>query len=77
MMCKFCQNWKISQVRPEQINNYYLTPQSIVSTCEQRTISSIAFTYSEPVIFYEYMYDTAKLAKSRGINERNDFERIY
>lgn len=57
--CKFCQNWEISQVRPEMTQNLNLPPQEIVSLCKERQVPTIAYTYSEPIIFYEYMYDTA------------------
>jgi len=57
--CLFCQNWQISQFRPEQVKNYHLTPGQIANAAVQEACRSIAYTYSEPVIFYEYMYDTA------------------
>ena len=68
MECKFCQNWEISQFRPEQIRDFNLQPETLVREASTRKIESIAFTYSEPVIFYEYMHDTAKFAKERGVD---------
>ncbi|UCG61099.1 MAG: AmmeMemoRadiSam system radical SAM enzyme [Candidatus Zixiibacteriota bacterium] len=65
--CKFCQNWEISQVRPEQLNNLELPPRALVDICRQRNVPTIAYTYSEPVIFYEYMYDTAELGHKHDI----------
>lgn len=65
--CKFCQNWQISQFRPEQVKNFDLTPKGIVRLAKQYQTPTIAYTYSEPVVFYTYMYDTAKLAKEEGI----------
>jgi len=65
--CKFCQNWDISQSRPEQTNNYELSPDDAVQVCRSRNIPNIAYTYSEPVIFYEYMYDIARLGKPQGL----------
>jgi len=65
--CKFCQNWKIAQYRPEQIESIYLPPHEVVSLSKERGCPTIAYTYSEPVVFYEYMYDTSKLAKREGI----------
>jgi len=65
--CKFCQNWQISQFRPEQVENYNLSPQEIVRQAKEYRTPTIAYTYSEPVVFYTYMYDTAKLAKKEGI----------
>jgi len=65
--CKFCQNWDISQARPEQTDNYDLSPQAAVDLCRSRQVPTIAYTYSEPVIFYEYMYDMAELGQKHGI----------
>jgi len=65
--CKFCQNWSISQVRPEDIDAFYIPPEGIVKLAQKTNTKIIAFTYSEPVIFYEYMIETAKLAKQLGI----------
>lgn len=65
--CKFCQNWEISQSRPEQTSNLSLSPQAIVDACRNRSVPTVAYTYSEPVIFYEYMYDTAELGHRHGI----------
>jgi len=65
--CKFCQNWDISQSRPEQTDNIDLPPKSIVDICLGKNVPTIAYTYSEPVIFFEYMYDTAELARKQAI----------
>ncbi len=65
--CKFCQNWDISQSRPEQTNNLVLPPKDIVNIARQRKAPTIAYTYSEPVIFYEYMYDIAKLGQEKSV----------
>jgi pyruvate formate lyase activating enzyme len=65
--CKFCQNWDISQSRPEQTDNIDLPPKAVVDICSSRKIPTIAYTYSEPIIFYEYMYDTAVLGHEKSI----------
>ncbi|MBD3415420.1 MAG: AmmeMemoRadiSam system radical SAM enzyme [Candidatus Aminicenantes bacterium] len=65
--CKFCQNWEISQVRPEQITHIDLPPESVVRSAQKNNCPSIAYTYSEPVVFYEYMYDTCVKARNKGI----------
>ncbi len=65
--CKFCQNWEISQSRPEQTDNLDLPPGTLVDICRQRGIPTLAYTYSEPIIFYEYMYDIAKLGHEKGV----------
>lgn len=67
MNCKFCQNWEISQARPEETKNVSLFPAEVVETAKECDCRSIAYTYSEPTVFYEYMIDTAKLGKKAGI----------
>ncbi len=66
--CKFCQNWQISQSKPEQIDSYNLTPAQIVIQAKDAKAKVIAFTYGEPVVFYEYMYGIASLARKEGIH---------
>ncbi len=65
--CTFCQNWDISQFRPEQIPSYDLSPENTAKLAKQYGAPTIAYTYSEPVIFYEYMLDTAKAARALGV----------
>ena len=65
--CKMCQNWDISQVRPEQVRSTYLPPRNLAGLARQNRCSSIAYTYSEPVVFYEYMADSAQAAREAGV----------
>lgn len=65
--CKYCQNWQISQFSPEETTNYYLPPEEVVKKAVGYKCSTIAYTYTEPSIFYEYMLDTAKIAKIYGV----------
>jgi len=67
MECKFCQNYEISQFRPEQIPAYHVTPKQTAEFAKRCGVPTIAHTYSEPVVFYEYMYDTAVEARKLGI----------
>ncbi len=67
MECKFCQNWNISQFRPEQVRSYKMTPEDIARDAKKTGSASVAYTYSEPVIFYEYMYDCAVAARKEGV----------
>lgn len=67
LKCKFCQNWQISQGRPEQLDYTYIEPADLIKKAKESGCASIAYTYSEPTIFYEYMLETAKLAKEQGI----------
>lgn len=71
--CQFCQNWEISQmVRDEQlIMGNEASPESIVENAKKYGSKSIAYTYTEPTIFFEYAYDTAKLAHE--VNIKNVF----
>lgn len=65
--CRFCQNWQISQVEPEKAKNYDLSPEEVVKSALGYKCKTIAYTYSEPTIFYEYMVDTCKIAHQKGI----------
>ena len=67
LRCKFCQNWQISQEYPENANSKYMSCEDVVRAAAQHNCRSIAYTYTEPIIFFEYMTDTARIAKSRGI----------
>jgi pyruvate formate lyase activating enzyme len=65
--CKFCQNFDISQARPENTDNYRLTPAALVKEAKFSESASVAYTYVEPTIFYEYMLDCAKAVKQGGL----------
>ncbi|MCK4328935.1 AmmeMemoRadiSam system radical SAM enzyme [candidate division WOR-3 bacterium] len=65
--CKYCQNWSISQKSPDETDNYSFSPEQLVDSADVHNIPIIAYTYSEPSIFYEYMLDMAKIARDRGI----------
>jgi pyruvate formate lyase activating enzyme len=65
--CLNCQNWQISQFSPKDTDNYDFMPDKIVEQCSANKCESIAYTYSEPTTFYEYVYDTAWLARTKGI----------
>jgi pyruvate formate lyase activating enzyme len=65
--CKFCQNWEISQMRPEQVKSRHLLPEVVAETAASYNCPVVAYTYSEPVIFYEYMYDTSLQARRKNL----------
>jgi pyruvate formate lyase activating enzyme len=65
--CAYCQNWEISQSRPEQTKNVYMPPKKVIELAKRFGCASVSFTYTEPVVFYEYMFDTAKLANKSDI----------
>jgi pyruvate formate lyase activating enzyme len=65
--CLNCQNWEISQVRPEDVRHIDLFPDAVVHAAVKSGCRSIAYTYSEPTTFYEYMIDTARIARTSGL----------
>jgi pyruvate formate lyase activating enzyme len=67
LVCLNCQNWTISQTSPEKTRNIDLMPARVVDECIKNKCSSIAYTYSEPVTFYEYVFETASIARKSGI----------
>jgi pyruvate formate lyase activating enzyme len=67
LKCKFCQNWQISQSRPENVSTSFLSPDAIVKRALSSTARSIAYTYGEPVVFAEYVHDIASRGRERGL----------
>ncbi|NQT95020.1 MAG: AmmeMemoRadiSam system radical SAM enzyme [Candidatus Omnitrophica bacterium] len=67
LACKFCQNWQISQSSPEEVPYENVPPEGVVRLARDNNCPTIAYTYTEPTIFYEYMLDTAKLAHESGV----------
>ncbi len=67
LRCKNCQNYTISQSGPLETPNMDLPPHKVVEKAIQAGCTTIAYTYSEPIVWYEYMYDTAKLARKAGL----------
>jgi len=67
--CRWCQNWEISQMPREQhlILGEEATPEEIVIAAQRAGCRSIAYTYTEPTIFFEYAFDTARLAHNAGL----------
>lgn len=65
--CKNCQNWEISQANPEDSQAFACSPQKLVKLTNQNRCPSLAYTYTDPIVYYEYTYDTAKLAREANI----------
>lgn len=65
--CKFCQNWEISQARPDDTLNYRLSPEQAVEAAARSQCRSIASTYVEPTIFIEYMLDLGRRAREQRL----------
>jgi pyruvate formate lyase activating enzyme len=70
LSCKFCQNYELSQRNPEDEGSAdwdYIPPEKLVELAVKRQVKSIAYTYSEPTIFYEYTRHSSALAGAQGI----------
>jgi pyruvate formate lyase activating enzyme len=65
--CLNCQNWEISQESPKNTANIDLMPVKVMEEAVHSGCSSVAYTYAEPIAFYEYTFETAKLVKARGL----------
>lgn len=65
--CLNCQNWEISQAKPHEVRYREMYPEAVVAAAQRSRAAAIAYTYSEPITFYEYMTATARLAKDAGI----------
>ncbi|MFW6266117.1 MAG: AmmeMemoRadiSam system radical SAM enzyme [Halanaerobiales bacterium] len=62
--CKFCQNWRISQKKPSTKETL---PEETVELARKKGVKSIAYTYSEPMVWFEYVKETSSLAKRYNI----------
>jgi pyruvate formate lyase activating enzyme len=67
MECLFCQNWNLSQFRPEQVESFDLPPDALVSNAKSSGAAAIACTYNEPTVFYEYVRDAAEKSRAAGM----------
>ena len=67
LRCPNCQNFDISQVSPQDVPSYDCTPEEIVGLALNHHLPTIAYTYTEPLTWYEYVYDTARLAQEKGL----------
>lgn len=71
LSCAWCQNWEISQHKEFDPDQEFIgeewPPEAVVETCRRSGVDLIAFTYNEPAVFFEYAYDTARLAHAAGM----------
>jgi len=66
--CLNCQNWGISQARPHEVRHVALFPPAVVSEALKSGSASVAYSYSEATTYFEYMIDTARLAREAGLS---------
>lgn len=67
LSCRWCQNSDISQVAPEETDSAMIPHEEVVEMCLRRGLPAIAYTYTEPFTWWEYMYDVSVLAHGRGL----------
>lgn len=67
LSCQFCQNWELSQSKPEDVQVEYMPPEKIVASAQSQKVPVIAFTYNEPTVFTEYLTDIARAAKKKNV----------
>ncbi|MCX7598688.1 MAG: AmmeMemoRadiSam system radical SAM enzyme, partial [Armatimonadetes bacterium] len=67
MNCRACQNWELSQSRPEQVGSVALSPDELARRARLAKCASIAYTYNEPVVYWEYVRDAAAAAGKQGV----------
>jgi len=65
--CLNCQNWEISQESPRNTANIDLMPVRVMEEAVRNDCRSVAYTYAEPIAFYEYVFDSARFARARGL----------
>ncbi len=65
--CPFCQNFQISQQTPEERSEKYVSPEKLIGLVQQNNLTSVAFTYSEPLVHFEYILKASQLARENGI----------
>ncbi len=68
LACDFCQNWKTAQVKYlDEKEIHYHTPEQVVDIALQRGIQILSWTYNDPVVWFEFVMDTARLARQKGL----------
>lgn len=65
--CQFCQNWEISQANPEDVFSFDVAPEEIAKRAKAMGAASVAHTYVEPTVFFEYMLDVGAAARREGL----------
>ncbi len=64
LACLFCQNWQISQ---QTVTTRHITPQELVSLAQEHRSIGVAYTYSEPLVWFEYVLDASRLIREAGL----------
>jgi len=67
LACDYCQNWQFSQKPPEETNNFEMSPEEVIKKALEYKASAVSFFYTEPIVYFEFMRDIARLAKKAGL----------
>jgi len=67
LRCKHCQNWHLSQKSFEELDHHFYSPSQIVQQAKKQGLNSVSFTYTEPTVYYEYLYDVSVAARENGM----------
>ncbi len=65
--CKFCEVWDMALAAPEEVYSYEVPPEKVVGYALKSKLRSVSYAFGEPVVFYEYMKETASLAAGEGL----------
>jgi pyruvate formate lyase activating enzyme len=65
--CKFCQNWEISQEKPENVDASMISPDDVAAATLGSKSPTVAYTYTEPTVYFEFMLDTARRGHAAGL----------
>ncbi len=65
--CLHCQNWELSQAAPDEVPAYDLPPEGVAMVALRERCPAVAYTYSEPLVYYEYTRDSSRACRAEGI----------
>ena len=67
LACKFCQNWEISQELPERVSATNMPPEKVAAAAQKYSSPTIAYTYTDPNVYYEFVLDCARAGHEEGL----------
>ena len=67
LRCKYCQNWHLSQKGLEELSYHSYSASEIILQAKKQGLNSVSFTYTEPTVYYEYLYDISTIARQEGL----------
>ncbi|MDQ7780496.1 MAG: AmmeMemoRadiSam system radical SAM enzyme, partial [Planctomycetota bacterium] len=67
LRCQYCQNWQYSMEKPQDVKCLDMPKDEVLKAAKEKECNTICFTYTEPIVFADYVLDVATFAKSRGV----------